>query len=432
VFRKSSIALIYESISKHALVAVIIAFCSAEASSSAYGREEDTGYLVRVTETTDLTYTHLYDSYLFMMHRPEGKTCQASSIKSEYVMAINRSSFGKNIIDMNSFRSLSFEKVCGFCFYSDVDLDRDLIVELSRDKRIKYLMIGTSSISNTDVEKLLENNSLFYLVINGTKASNFPQIVKPNKLIKIMAIQNATLTEAAITPLGKWPKLRQLDFQECEFPTEAAQAVAAFPNLETLILQSAKTNDDAFAKLLTSKTLKHLDLSHTSVDGSGLRGSNNDTIESLNISNTKFIDDYVSDLKNLRSLKALNMASTSITTKCLESIASLKDLEDLSLAESQLGLRRIIDDNAAEQISRLQKLVRLDLSQSKLTSKGLAFIQLIPTLEYLTLDRTHISDESLPILTKMKKLKYLSLVQCDLTESGIKRLRDELPNCKIR
>jgi internalin A len=414
------------------LLAVIMAFCAAQLPWAAYGKEGNTGYLVRVTDTTDLTYTHLYDSYLFMTNRPEEKYFQANSINSEYVIAINRSSFGKNKIDMISFGCLSFEKVCGFCFYSDVDLDRDVIVELSRDKRVKYLMIGTSNISNNDVEKLLENNSLCYLVINGSKVSDFPQIVTPNKSINIMALQNAALTCAAITHLGKWPKLRQLDFQECVFPIEVAQAVATFTNLEALILQSAKTSDDAFAKLLTSKTLKHLDLSHTSIDGSGLRGCNNDALVSLNISNTKLSDDYVLDLKGLRSLKAVNMASTRITTKCVESIASLKDLEELSLAESQLGLRRIIDDGAAEQISRLQKLVRLDLSQSKITKKGLAFIQLIPTLEHLTLDRTDISDEAVPILTKMKKLKGLSLVQCNLSESGLKKLSDELPNCRIR
>jgi Leucine-rich repeat (LRR) protein len=125
------------------------------------------------------------------------------------------------------------------------------------------------------------------------------------------------------------------------------------------------------------KDLTVLTLSHTGVDGSGLR-----------------------HLVGSR-LEGLDLGHTSVTDIAMEHVGQLPNLEWLLLNDTD------ISDSGAS------KLVGID------------------SLRILAVNDTRISDESLRVFSRFEKLEWLSLLRTTVSETGVLELQASLPNCRI-
>ena len=152
-------------------------------------------------------------------------------------------------------------------------------------------------------------------------------------------------------------------------------------------------------------------------------------LEELSLANTGITDDGVAELKELKGLKALRLAGCiKMTDKAAETIKVFTDLEELSLPST-------ITAGGVKNLVGLKKLKNLDLGGTDMTDAAVKHIaDNMPDLQGLELGTslgTQVSDASVPHFARLKKLKSLGLGGSQITEKGMKELKELLPDCKI-
>jgi hypothetical protein len=89
-----------------------------------------------------------------------------------------------------------------------------------------------------------------------------------------------------------------------------------------------------------------------------------------------------------------------------------------------------ITDDGMKHLSRLRNLTRLGLSGTNVGDQGLVHLAKLTNLEVLRLNDTKVTDAGLVRLTHLNRLRRLSLGP-NVTRGGVARLRKALPNCRI-
>lgn len=130
-------------------------------------------------------------------------------------------------------------------------------------------------------------------------------------------------------------------------------------------------------------------------------------------------DQGATDIKNLKHLKSLTLKEFiggALSEAGLQVLSSLTDLEDLTLV-----LDGKVADHLAETVSRLKKLKRLTLSGSRITDEGLKSLSRLSLLEELSIINCEhkISKIGVSHLSTLPKLKSLDLTRCIIDDDGI-------------
>jgi hypothetical protein len=89
-------------------------------------------------------------------------------------------------------------------------------------------------------------------------------------------------------------------------------------------------------------------------------------------------------------------------------------------------------DASLNHLKGLTNLQTLDLANSQITDTGLEHLKGLKHLEDLHLGNTQIGDAGLKHLKGMTNLKRLGLELTQVTDEGVSKLRQALPNCRIR
>ena len=90
-----------------------------------------------------------------------------------------------------------------------------------------------------------------------------------------------------------------------------------------------------------------------------------------------------------------------------------------------------ITDAALDQVSQLPALTRLHLENTKITDKGLAKLAGLKQLRYLNVYGTGVTDAGAKQLAGLKNLKQLYLWQTQVTDAGVAALRKAIPNLYV-
>jgi hypothetical protein len=152
-------------------------------------------------------------------------------------------------------------------------------------------------------------------------------------------------------------------------------------------------------------------------------------LEELSLGNTSVSDAGLAELAGLKKLRSLTVSGCiRMTDKSTETIKGFTDLEYLSLPST-------ITEKGVKNLAGLKKVTSLYIGGAALTDAAVKDIaDNMPDLTLLNLAAfagTDITDASVPHLARLTKLKTLALGGSKLTESGLKTLRDKLPDCKI-
>lgn len=124
------------------------------------------------------------------------------------------------------------------------------------------------------------------------------------------------------------------------------------------------------------------------------------SVRELDISFEPWSNRDLKKLSCLTKLQTLNLAGTFINSDGLASMRWLPYLRQLNLRKT------LVHDHGLQHLTGC-RLVELDLSQTRITDAGLAF------------------------LSTMKDLKKIYLVETNITPEGIGKLRQDLPDCQI-
>ena len=95
----------------------------------------------------------------------------------------------------------------------------------------------------------------------------------------------------------------------------------------------------------------------------------------------------------------------------------------------QVGPR--ITDAGLVHLAGLSGLEALRLDYSTVTGAGLAHLRNLTLLRYLGLRRCPVTDDAISHITALPSLRNLDVSDTEITPSGLKTLKEALPECRI-
>lgn len=138
-------------------------------------------------------------------------------------------------------------------------------------------------------------------------------------------------------------------------------------------------------------------------------------------------DEDLLSAPGLSRSRNLSLGRTQVTAKGLAALIACTELRWLDLS----GLPAT--DAEIASLKNCGKLDQLFLDSTKITAAALPLIATqFPNLEELDLSNVQISDESLPVLGKLRKLKTLHLTGSNVSPAGVQKLRSVLPRTEIK
>lgn len=208
-----------------------------------------------------------------------------------------------------------------------------------------------------------------------------------DRFIHLMSLSGHKVESLALRTLIKDPS----HFTDFHLRT----MVRLCPKLRSLYLDVIEErfalSPDAYSPLFSVTGLKHLSLAGATLLGRSLK-----------------------DIKNLRGLEHLSLAFTNVGNKEIKAIRCCTALVELDLSLTKVTTR------GAKTIGKLTALRVLDLYGLKIKSRGIQHIaRKLPALESITLFCTGLDDESLLSMAENLRLRTLSALGTEITESGV-------------
>lgn len=231
------------------------------------------------------------------------------------------------------------------------------------------------------------------------------------------------LTESDFALLAELPHLQSISCQFVELPANALEVFAALPNLDSLDLSWVDVSDCPLEKLATARNLRSVRLSGDSdsaliSDRSLERISKLRQIHTLELVLCNGVTPY--GLQSLRKMPQLReLAFQDFDAANDESLALLADLPQLESLELE-NLR--ISSIGCSPISKLTRLKSLSLSDCDVDDSVLAMLRPLKSLTELGLYGTRITDTGVDELNRMSQLEKLILGRTDISAVGVKRL----------
>lgn len=138
-----------------------------------------------------------------------------------------------------------------------------------------------------------------------------------------------------------------------------------------------------------------------------------DALVSLSIAGS-FTDDALDNLKKLPKLERLEISSSKLTDSALAKLAVLGSLKHLDIQSLQ------IRNGDLSEISKLAKLEILKLPSFKtIGDDQIAQIRAISTLRYLKASGASISDQGLKEIAQLKALRFLDISGSPISDEGL-------------
>ena len=137
-------------------------------------------------------------------------------------------------------------------------------------------------------------------------------------------------------------------------------------------------------------------------------------------------DDDLTILKGLKYIRELYLSKTLVTDAGLEHLKGLSQLHSLYLTGTP------ITDAGLVKFAGLKQINTLDLGATQITDVGLAQLSGLKQLRVLHIQDTQIADDGIKHLVELKQLKELWLTDEQITDVGIEKLKESLPNLKIK
>ncbi|MDX1945585.1 MAG: hypothetical protein SFU86_09255, partial [Pirellulaceae bacterium] len=205
-------------------------------------------------------------------------------------------------------------------------------------------------------------------------------------------------------------------------------ALGGLSSLRELYLPGLSLTDAGLKHLAALDKLEVLDLSRTMVTGRGLAElSRASGLKQLLLANAQFDEQFFPLVTAFTGLETLDLSSSPrVTDEGLAHLDKLHNLRWLSLRRAKLT------NSSLERIAKLAKLASLNLDETTVGDDGLAKLAGLANLADLSLAKTPITEGSVATLGKLKSLRSLSLVGTSLTPSALQQLQTALPQCTIK
>lgn len=195
------------------------------------------------------------------------------------------------------------------------------------------MMQDAANVDDGGMEHLAGLNSLSNLDMTGTSVEDPGLAALAGKKIKDLRLRNTLVEGTGLDQLeSSYETLTYLDLNESFASNDGMAKVAAFKNLETLLVWQTDVTDDGLAVVAELPKLKTLMLKAlTEVTDAGMdHVAKAVSLEDLDLSQSGVTDEGLAKLHTLKNLTTLNVGNTAVTeegiTAIQEAIPSLKNI----------------------------------------------------------------------------------------------------------
>lgn len=150
------------------------------------------------------------------------------------------------------------------------------------------------------------------------------------------------------------------------------------------------------------------------------------TVEILYVGDTDLSDDGVHSLRDLKGMKWIDVISTEISDESLKVFARWKQLEVLELSNATN-----VTDAGMAHLRGMKNLRVLALGDLEIDD-GVKYLRELPQLESLALEYGHLTDVGLGHLTDHPSLTYIDVRGTFVTEEAVAAFVKANPTCELR
>lgn len=158
-------------------------------------------------------------------------------------------------------------------------------------------------------------------------------------------------------------------------------AALAMPGQAVKDLTASWTQDADIDKVIENRQVTVLRLAETRVTDAGLeRLRDAEFLREIDLYFAEFFtDDGIAALSGLNRLERLNLRGTRVTSRAFNAIAKMTGLRELDISYTQ------IDDSGVDLLADLPLLERLSIGGNRIGPAAISSLRLIPTLRHLDL-----------------------------------------------
>ena len=283
--------------------------------------------------------------------------------------------------------------------------------------------------------------------LNGI--GEFFEFDNQERVVKV-GIGSSTGGDETAAHIGQLVDLQSLTFYESDLTDEGLCQLCNLVNLRELSLHGSKITAEGLASLETMAQLKDLYIE----TGQYLelhafeRIGRIQSLSKLAVKKGRFCDADLAPLSTLTNLQELALyenenitgtfaihlvglphlrylsPGTRITDDGLTNIAKLSGLCKLYTEGpfTNAGLKHLI---------KLENLTTLSIGSEYVTAEGVAVVAELRQLECLYLDTPLLADNIIAVLLR-SALEEISFTRSALSDAGLQKLRDGLPNCSVK
>lgn len=249
------------------------------------------------------------------------------------------------------------------------------------------------------------------------------------KNLQRLTLRGTKVTSRVFGHIALLTSLKQLDIADTEVTDSGFEELAELNKLETLAIGGNRILGPALDLLRLVPSLRHLDVSGIQRVDSGLWGI------ALNDANME-------KLARLTELVSLNLGGANLSDRGLDrpghELARRKELHSLSNIGSLLELREMnldrtfVDHEDLGVVTKLPKLRILSLAYApKIDDKAAAALRGLGAIESLRLTATQVGDATLQALEQSRTLRRLYVGGTNTTAEGVARFRAARPECAV-
>lgn len=310
--------------------------------------------------------------------------------------------------------------------FGDEDV-QELVALVPRHRDSINLNLRATSVTDIGVRKL-QDVRIYHLDLEETGVTDdtLPAIAAIPRL-HVLILNRTKVTGFGLKHLAGCTNLFRLELEELPLANDDLVHLKRMP-LKTLTLRAARVGDAGMKHILDLSRLQKLELSTPVTEaGVGAVVTALPNIEQIYLFGMP--TECVAEVARLKKCRLLSLTDTHVTEDSLARIAGMASLRKLDL--NYYRVRPEISRKGLSALTNSETLDDIFLSNISLADSDFEALKKLRRLKHLSLRSMSVTDEIVPHLTSCANLRTLSLSQTQLTSKGVARLRTEMPQCDI-
>ena len=200
---------------------------------------------------------------------------------------------------LGSVTAVDLQQKVLFRLFSDRRDLNPVLARVGRLKRLEYLNLGHSSVTDSDLAHLKSLAELKSLLLNSTNVgdSGLGQL-KGLTSLERLSLTNTKVTDAGLVSLGGMTGLTWLDLNNTQISDAGLRYLKKLAKLERLSLSNTKVTGDGLAHLKELPNLRLLNLNGNAITKVGVKHLKNlGALKSLSLDKSDLSDAEVTELR---------------------------------------------------------------------------------------------------------------------------------------